>query len=48
MKKQGSKKVKIFKLIIFILVIAICSYAVYYLFPIMKNISTPEGQIAFK
>lgn len=48
MKEQGSKKVKIFKLIIFILVVAICSYAVYYLFPIMKNISTPEGQIAFK
>lgn len=48
MKEQGSKKVKIFKLIIFILVVAICSYAVYYLFPIMKNISTKEGQIAFK
>lgn len=48
MKEQGSKKVKIFKLIIFILAVAICSYTVYYLFPIMKNISTPEGQIAFK
>lgn len=48
MNKQGSKKVKIFKLIIFLLVIAICSFVVYYLFPIMKNISTLEGQIAFK
>ena len=48
MKKQGSKKIKIFKIIIYILVIAICSCAVYYLFPVMKNISTPEGQIAFK
>ena len=47
-KKQGSKKIKIFKIIIYILVIAICSCAVYYLFPVMKNISTPEGQIAFK
>lgn len=48
MRKQKTKKIKTFKIIIFILVITICSYAVYYLFPIMKNIATPEGKLEFK
>lgn len=48
MKKNNNIKITPFKIIIFILVISILSYAVYYLFPIMKNIATPEGQIKFK
>lgn len=48
MKKENNIKITPFKIIILILVIAILSYAVYYLFPVMKNIATPEGQVAFK
>jgi len=48
MKKTSNIKITPFKIIIFILVISILSYAVYYLFPVMKNIATPEGQIEFK
>lgn len=46
--KNKTNKVKIFKLIIFIAVICIITYSVIYLVPIMKNITTPEGQILFK
>lgn len=46
--KNKTNKVKIFKFIIFIAVICIIVYSVMYLIPIMKNITTPEGQIAFK
>jgi len=48
MRKENNIKITPFKIIIFILVIAILSYAVYFLFPVMKNIATIEGQIAFK
>ena len=41
-------RVKIFKLILFMLIIAICIYATIYLFPIIKNIETPEERINLK
>ena len=45
MKKSNTK---VFKIIILILVIAIMAGITYYLFPLIKNLSTAEGQIAFK
>ena len=45
MKKN---KVAIFKVILLIVVIAIFIAITIYLFPVMKNLSTPEGQEAFK
>lgn len=48
MKEESNIKITPFKIIIFVLVIAILSYAVSYLFPIMKDIATAEGQVAFK
>lgn len=48
MKQEKSRKITPLKIIMFILVIGILSYAIYYLFPIMKDISTQEGQIVFK
>ena len=45
MKKSNTK---VFKIIILILVIAIMAGITYYLFPLLKNLSTAEGQIAFK
>lgn len=41
-------KVKVFKLVMFIIAITICVGATIYLLPVMKNLSTVEGQIAFK
>lgn len=41
-------RVKIFKLILFMLIIAICIYDTIYLFPIIKNIETPEERINLK
>ena len=41
-------KVKIFKIILMILVIAIFIGVIIYMFPVMKNLSTREGQIAFR
>lgn len=46
--KNKTQKIKIFKIIILIIVMAIIVYNIIYLFPIMKNISTPEGQEIFK
>lgn len=43
-----NKKVKIFKIILTILVIALIIGIIIYLFPVMKNLSTIEGKIAFK
>lgn len=48
MKKESNIRLTPFKMIIFILVVAILSYAIYYLFPIMKNIATPQGRIDFR
>lgn len=41
-------KVAIFKIILLIIVLAICIGITLYLFPVMKNLSTIEGQEAFK
>ena len=46
--KNKTQKVKIFKLIILIVAIAIIVYNTIYLFPIIKNISTHEGQEIFR
>lgn len=48
MKNKNNIKITPFKIIILILVFAIFSYIIYYLFPIMKNIATLEGRIIFK
>lgn len=48
MKKEINVKITPFKIIMFVLVISILSYAIYYLFPIMKNLATPGGRIQFK
>ena len=42
------KKSKIFKLVVAFIVFAIIVGTIIYLFPIMKDLSTVEGQIAFK
>ena len=46
MNKKGN--VKIFKLILLIMVLLISIGIIFYLFPVMKNLSTIEGQVAFK
>ena len=43
-----NKKSKIFKIILLFIVIAIMAGITIYLFPMVKNLSTEEGQIAFK
>ena len=48
MSNKTSKKFKVMKLIIFILAIVIMIGLTIYLFPVMKNLSTHEGQAAFK
>lgn len=42
------ENVKIFKLILLIMVLLISIGVIFYLFPVMKNLSTIEGQVAFK
>lgn len=42
------KKAKIFKIIMFIVAILLIIGIIIYLFPVMKNLSTHEGQLAFK
>lgn len=46
MNKKGNAK--IFKLILLIIVLLILTGIILYLFPVMKNLSTTEGQVAFK
>lgn len=46
MNKKGN--VKIFKLILLIMVLLISIGIIFYLFPVMKNLPTIEGQVAFK
>lgn len=41
-------KIKIFKIVLTIIVLTIFVGITIYLFPVMKNLSTTEGQIAFK
>ena len=43
-----SKRVKTFKYILMIIVIALLIGLIVYLFPVVKNLSTPEGQLEFK
>lgn len=42
------KKLKIFKVVLFIIAVIILTVITIYLFPVMRNISTKEGQIEFK
>ena len=41
-------KLKIFKITIFIMAVVICAAITVYLFPVVKNLSTLQGQMAFK
>ena len=41
-------KTRILKLVMFVVALVICIGATIYLFPVMKNLSTVEGQTAFK
>ena len=41
-------KIKVFKITMFIIAIAICTGITIYLFPAMKQLATPEGQLMFK
>ena len=43
-----SRRVKVFKYILMIIVIVLLVGLVVYLFPVIKNLSTPEGQLEFK
>lgn len=45
---SSKNKVKIFKIILAILVLVVFIGMIIYLFPVMKNLSTIEGQIEFK
>lgn len=45
---ESKGKVKVFKIILTVLAIAIILGILIYLFPVIKDISTKEGQIAFK
>ena len=42
------KKTTIFKIILAIIALAICIAVIVYLFPIVKNLSTQQGQLEFK
>ena len=46
--KNKTKKIKVLKFIALIIGIVIVIYNIAYLFPIMKNIATPEGRELFK
>lgn len=43
-----SKKTKAFKYILFIVALALVIGLIIYLFPVIKNLSTTDGQVAFK
>ena len=42
------KKLKIFKIMLFVIAVIILTVITVYLFPVVKNLSTKEGQIIFK
>ena len=49
MKDMEKKtKLRIFKIMLFIVVVLICVGITIYLFPVVKKLATPEGQIEFK
>ena len=41
-------KTRILKLVMFVVALVICIGATIYLLPVMRNLSTVEGQVAFK
>ena len=43
-----NKKLKIVKIVVFVVTILLMIGMTIYLFPVMKNLSTYEGQIAFR
>ena len=43
-----SKRVKAFKYVLLVVVIAVIIGLIVYLFPVVRNLSTPEGQLEFK
>lgn len=45
---EKKKSLKIFKIVLFTIVVIILTIITIYLFPVMRNLSTKEGQIAFK
>ena len=45
---EKKKKLKIFKRMLFIIAVIILTVITVYLFPVVKNLSTKEGQIIFK
>lgn len=45
---SNKKRIKIIKIMILIIAVALIVGLIAYLFPVMKNLSTHEGQIAFK
>ena len=45
---EKKTKLKIFKITLFIIAVILLTIITVYLFPVMKNLSTKEGQIAFK
>lgn len=45
---KNKNVIRIIKLIAFVIAIIICIGMIIYLFPVMKNLSTRDGQIAFK
>ena len=47
-KMKNRKKVKILKIVLLVLVICLLIGIITYLFPLIKNLSSTEGQIAFK
>ena len=42
------KKLRIFKIMLLVIALIIFTVITIYLFPVMRNLSTKEGQIAFK
>lgn len=45
---SNKNSIKILKIIVLIFVVVACIGLIAYLFPVMKNLSTHEGQVAFK
>lgn len=43
-----SKRTKVFKYTLMVLVVAVIVGLIVYLFPVIRNLSTPEGQVNFK
>ena len=43
-----SKRAKAFKYVLMVLVVALLIGLIIYLLPVIKNLSTPEGQLEFK